>query len=102
ATIRGISPNPDATSRTVKWCFCVLDATRSISLRVVETPPNHRLMRDISRSDLEISAGGQSSESRISGVLTLRMRTSVDEAVSWICHRGSRSGLRLRRVLLRE
>src|SRR5579871_5923088 len=65
-TSRGTSPWPAATSRTEK-CFCpVTFATRSISLRVVATPPNQRLMRHRSCSEVSTSAGGQASESRIS------------------------------------
>ena len=57
AAASGTSPNPDATSNREKCFFAVAEAMRSISLRVVPTPPNHRLMRHKSRSEVSASGG---------------------------------------------
>ncbi len=70
AAARGTAPNPAATSSTENFLLPVAAETRSIRLRVVDTPPNHLLMTQISRSDFSTSAGGQVFESRISSEST--------------------------------
>src|SRR5258708_22079323 len=81
------SPSAAATSSTEKFLLALVDATRSINLRVVETPPNQRLMRQISRSDASASIGGQASESRISAVLMRCMAISVDDGILLVVKR---------------
>jgi len=83
----GTSPNPAATSSTEKCFFPVADATRSIKQRVVATPPNQRLIRQISRNEASISADGHASESRISGWLIRCMVRSVIRPSSHECSR---------------
>ena len=52
----GTSPNPAATSSMENCFWPVARATLSIILRVVATPPNQRLMRDMSRSEAATSS----------------------------------------------